>query len=136
MALTAVEQIRIELGDTDVGLPIMSDDEYLYFYEKNDSSVRRASLDAAKTILFKLAMKGDSDVDIFSIRGSKAAEAYRNALLLYIKNPDLNSVLSNVQAYFGGVSKSDMLANDANPDNNTVPTSESLALPPGYFNLG
>lgn len=136
MALTSVEQIRIELGDTDTGLPIMSDDEYLYFFEKNDGSVRRAALDAAKTILFKLAMKGDADVDIFSIRGSKAAEAYRNALLLYIKNPDLNSVLSNVQAYFGGVSKSDMIANDANSDNFTVPTSTPIAHPPGYFTAG
>lgn len=135
MALTALQQIRIELGDTDCNLPILSDTEYEYFYQKNDNSVRRAALDAAKTILFKLSMRGDSDVDIFSIRGSRAAEAYRQALLLYIKNPDLNEVLSNVQAYFGGVSKSDMQANDANPDNVTVPTSKSTAPPAGYFDI-
>lgn len=136
MALTNLQKIRYELGDVDPGFPIMSDSEYEYFLEKNNDQVRRASLDAAKTILFKLSMTAsDSTVDIFSLKGSKAAEAYRQALVMYIKNPDLNEVLQNVKAYFGGVSKTDMEANDANIDNNTVPTVNQSSYPTDYFSV-
>lgn len=136
MALTNLQKIRYELGDVDPGFPIMSDSEYEYFLEKNNDQVRRASLDAAKTILFKLSMTAsDSTVDIFSLKGSKAAESYRQALVMYIKNPDLNEVLQNVKAYFGGVSKTDMEANDANIDNNTVPTVNQSSYPTDYFSV-
>lgn len=122
MALTTVQKVRIEVADTDVNFPILSDDEYKYFLEKNDDSIRRASLDAAKTILLKLSINGsDQTVDIFSIKGAKAAEQYRQALTLYIKNPDLNQLLQNVQGWAGGISKAEMLANDTNSDNVIVP---------------
>jgi hypothetical protein len=135
MPLTTLQQIRYELGDVDEALPIMTDTEYEYFLEKNNGSVRRASLDAAKTILFKLSMREDGTVDIFSLKGSKAAEAYRLALQLYIKNPDFNAVLQNVQGYFGGVSKSEMSKNNGNSDNNVVPSTNPTPSPRGYFDV-
>lgn len=122
MALTDLQKIRYELGDTDVAFPLMSDSEYEYFLEKNSYNLNRTCLDAARVILFKLAQRGEDTVDIFTIKGSKAAEQYRLALQMYIKDPNLNPVLQNVRGYVGGVSKSDMEANDAIADNNVVPT--------------
>jgi hypothetical protein len=137
MPLTTLQQIRYELGDVDVALPIMSDTEYEYFLEKNNSSVRRAALDAAKTILFKLSMKGDHSTDILSVKGSKAAEAYRLALQLYIKNPDLNTVLQNASGYAGGISIADMQANVDNLDNNivVVPAADSEVSTSSFFTV-
>lgn len=122
MALTTIQQVRIEVGDTDINFPILSDEEYRYFLDKNNDSIRRAAMDSARALLMKLSINSsDQVVDIFSIKGAKAAEAYRQALMLYIKNPDLNQLLQNVQGYAGGVSKADMQANDANLDNVVTP---------------
>ena len=75
---------------------------------------------AARIILLKLSQQTDETVSIFSVKGSKAAEQYRLALELYIKNPQLDPLYNNLQGYFGGVSLSDMSANNSNADNNIV----------------
>lgn len=134
MALTDIQKVRLEIQDNTPGLYILSDDEIEYFLEKNNNSVIRASIDAARAVLFNLSQRTDETVDIFSIRGGKAAEQYRLALELYLRDPTLNPVLRNVGGYVGGVSKSDMESNDANPDNNTVKTPYSCpSVPLGYF---
>lgn len=137
MALTLIQQVRLEIGDNVPEFPILSDDEYTYFLDKNNQSVRRTALDAAKTILFILSQKTNSRVDIFEISGSQAARAYMDALKVYIKSPDLNTVLQNAQGYVGGVSIQDMQANDANTDNNIVemPTEPSYRAPDTFFNV-
>ncbi len=122
MALTPVQEVRLTVGDTSVEFPILSDLDYEYFLSKNQDSVRRASVDAAKAIILQLAMRTDETVDIFSIKGSKAAEQYRMALTMFLKDPALNPVLTSGSGYAGGISKSDMIANNSNPDNNYVCT--------------
>jgi hypothetical protein len=93
-------------------------------------------IDAAKSILFKLSMRGDETVDIFSVKGSKAAEQYRMALQLFIKNPDFNPALTLAGAYAGGISKQDMRENILNEDNNAVlvPT-DPKTYPDNYFEV-
>jgi hypothetical protein len=132
-----VHALRIELGDTSVEFPIMSDDEYNYFLGKHDWSIQRASMDAAKSIMLKLSMRTDETVDIFSIKGSSAAKNYMQALQMYIKNPSLNSLYDKVQGYAGGISKADMLANDANSDTNRFikPENEVFIYRPGAFRV-
>lgn len=132
-----VANIRIELGDTDTAMPIMSDAEYQYFIDKNSDSIRRASMDAAKSLILKLSMRTDETVDIFSFKGSAAAKNYMQALQMYIKSPDLNPIFTNAMPYAGGISKSDMAANDANPDNNIIvpPNQDTTGLPSMSFNI-
>lgn len=120
MSYTDIQKVRIEVADLDPGFPLLSDDEYSYLLSKNSNSIVRAASDAARIILLKLSQQTDETVSIFSVRGSKAAEQYRLALELYIKNPQLNSLYNNLKGYFGGVSLSDMDANNANADNNIV----------------
>ena len=145
MAWSDIQKVKLEVADLDPAFPLLSDDTYAYYLEKNDNNILRSSLDAARTILMMLAQRTDETVDIFSIRGSKTAETFRLALQMYLANPLLNPVLQNVKGYVGGVSKSDMLSNDAVLDNNIVrsPSSynsfplqgDTQGLPVGYFSV-
>ena len=137
MAYTDIQKVRIEVADLEPGFPLLSDDEYEYLLEKNNNAIVRTSVDAARIILLKLSQQTDETVSIFSIRGSKVAESYRLALELYIKNPQLNPLYNNLQGYFGGVSKSDMQANNDNCDNNIVenPTKDRYPLSTGPFSV-
>lgn len=132
-----IQALRYELGDTSPELPIMSDEEYQYFLSKNDYVIRRAAMDAAKSIMLKLSMRSDETIDIFSVKGSSAAKNYIQALQMYIKNPDLNALYEKVQGYAGGISLSDMQANDSNLDNNIVkqPTAETFTYRPSSFGI-
>lgn len=131
MALTLIQQVRLNTQDNTPGLYIVSDEEIEYFLERNNNNVNRASVEVARVILFNLSMKSDEVVDIFSIRSSQSAKAYMEALKMYINNPNLNQVGNNLQGYVGGVSIEDMQANDANPDNNIFinPTSSPYDIP-------
>lgn len=123
MAVTPemISACRTEVGDIVIELPILTDAEYTYFLGKNNENIRRASLDAAKTILLKLSLSSkDSVVDVLSIKTSMQADQYRKALQLYIKSPELNGMYSTVSAWAGGISKSDIQANIDNLDNNAV----------------
>ena len=122
MALSAIESVRLLVADNEPGLYIVSDEEIYFFLTRNNNNVDRAALETAKVILLKLSMRGDQSVDIFSVKGSKAAEQYRMALQMFIRSPDLNPILKTVQGWVGGVSKAEMEANDANSDNFTVDT--------------
>ena len=143
MAWTDIQKVKLEVADLDPAFPLLSDDTYAYYLEKNDNNILRSSLDAARTILMMLAQRTDETVDIFSLRGSKAAENFRLALQMYLNSPHLNPINNNCVGYVGGVSKSDMLANDANPDNNIVRSPASYnsfplqgatsGLPSDYF---
>lgn len=138
MSYTDIQKVRIEVADLDPGFPLLVDNEYAYLLEKNNNSIVRASVDAARIILLKLSQQTDETVSIFSIRGSKVAEQYRLALELYIKNPQLNPLYNNLQGYFGGISVSDMQKNNTNCDNNVVvsPSEPDELVYTGPFNVG
>lgn len=135
MAVTPemINAVRIEVADTDPALPILSDEEITYLLNKQNESIRKASLDAARIILLKLSQSGDEVVGIISIKGSRVAAEYRESLKLYLNNPHLNPILDGLGSfvdadgktqnpvYAGGISVSDMQANTANPDNNYIP---------------
>jgi len=122
MALSSIEQVRFLIQDNTPGLYLISDEEIYFLLQRNNNNVDRTALEAAKVILLSLSMRGDQTVDIFSVKGSKAAEQYRMALQLFVKSPDLNPILKTVQGWVGGVSKTEMQLNDSNTDNNTVDT--------------
>lgn len=135
--MATIQDLRYELGDTSPEFPIMSDAEYQYFLTKNSNALQRSAMDAAKSIMLKLSMRTDETVDLFSIKGTAAAKNYMQALQLYIKNPDLNSMYDKIQGYAGGISKNDMQSNDANLDNNIVkqPTAETFTYRPSSFGI-
>lgn len=133
--LNNIQKVRVECADTDPTFPILPDSTYIYLLEKNYDSITRSAMDAARIILMHLSQRGTETVDIFTIKGSSAAESYRQALIMYIKDPYNNPLLQNCQAWFGGVSVSQMQSNDANLDNNIVqqPSVSYDTVPTGYF---
>ena len=118
--LTPIEIVRLNVQDNEPGFYFLSDDEIEYLLDSVNGNMGKASLKAAQIILFKLSQRSDETVDIFSLKNSKAADSYRLALEMYIKNPSMNPMLDDVSLYVGGVSKSDMQANDCNLDNNII----------------
>ena len=135
MALSPIDQVRLLVQDNTPGLYILCDDDVQFFLERNNNNVTRAAMDAAKSILLALSARGDHTVDIFSVKGSKAAESYRLALQLFLKDPSLNPVLQNTGGYVGGISKSEMVQNDGNSDNNVVPLFNRESTPSDYFSV-
>ena len=119
MALTDIQKLRLEVGDVDISFPILDDTSYEYFLQKHSNNLNRAGLDAARAILFQISTRNSETVDVFSVKNT-SAESYRQALLLYIKDPTLNPLYQNLKGYVGGVSISDMDANNANLDNNII----------------
>jgi pantoate kinase len=63
---------------------------------------------------------GESQVDIITLKSSKAAEQYRLSLQMYLNNPSLNPLIKSASIYAGNVSLSDMNTNDTTADNNYV----------------
>ena len=148
MAVTPemILQVRYEIQDVTPGLYILDDTTISYYLTKNTESITRASMDAARAILMRLAMTSTEEtIDIMSIKTRYQSQEYRLALQMYLANPLLNPVLQNVKGYVGGVSHSDMLANDAVLDNNVVTSPASYntfplqgntqGLPVGYFSV-
>ena len=114
-----LQKVRWEIQDVSTGLYILDDDTLSYFLEKNSGSIARASIDAAKTILFKLSIEStDEVVSILSLKGSKAAEQYRLALELFLKNPSLNPLYQNATLWAGNISRSEISTNNNTLDNN------------------
>lgn len=123
MALTTIQQVRLLIQDTDPALPFLSDDEITFFLDRNSQNVDRTALECARVVLLQLSLRGNETVDIFSLgNGAKSAESYRLSLQMFLKNPQLNSVLNSVSGYASGISLSDMATNNANTDNNIVCT--------------
>ena len=133
MALNLIQIIRLNIQDTVAGLYILADAEIEYFLQKNENNINRTSLDCARVILLNLSMRGDSVIDILSIKGSKAAEQYRLSLQMFLRDPNMNPVLTNCQGYAGGISISDMQANVDNPDNNYARTPEDIPVNPVVY---
>ena len=138
MALTLIQQVRLNVQDNTPGLYIISDDEITYLLEKFNNNVDKASYQAAKIILLNLAQRSDETIDVFSIKGSKSATEYRLALELFLKDPANNPLYQNLKGYVGGVSISDMEANNADLDNNIVenPGKTDSLYQTGPFNVG
>ena len=115
MSLTPVESVRLMVGDFDTEFQVLADSDYEHFLDKYDGSERRAALDAARAIMFYLARwptrERTGSIEVWN----EWANAYQRALESFISNPEFN--VPSALAYAGGISKSDMKANDANNDN-------------------
>lgn len=133
--LTEIQKVRLECGDTQVPpFQIMSDEEIQYFLDKNSGSIRRASIDVAKSILFKISSQVDSRADVLELFGSQFFRAYKEALTLYLKDQNF-SIVGFCQPYAGGISKEDIYNNVTNSDNNYVEVLRGVPQEYGSYNV-
>ena len=112
--------LRLNLGDTGSEYETLKDGDYQYFLDKYDGNERRATIDAARAILFALSSKTRERIDVLEIHGDQWARQYRAALIEMLRNPEL--ALSVAIPYAGGISKQDMYENDNNSDATTRST--------------
>lgn len=115
MIYTPVEEVRLLVGDLASDYKILPDESYQYLLNKYNGSVNRAAVEAARCILMELTRipvkERAGQIEVWM----DWANAYRRALQLFIRDPNLS--LSNFMPYAGGISKSDMKENDMNRDN-------------------
>lgn len=115
-----VMEVRLNVGDIWQDMELLSDADYQYFLDKYSGSVRRATLDAARAILFKISRFSRERTGDIEVYGAEWFKNYRSALLDMVRNPELS--LSVAIPYAGGISKEDMRTNDSNSDNVTRDT--------------
>lgn len=115
---TDVNAVRMEVQDVESGLYILPDATYEYILIKNNGSISRSSIDAARFILMRLSITSiDSVTDVLSIKTSKQVDAYRAALELFIKSPSLNPLINNAGGWAGNISRTEMQTNNCTADN-------------------
>lgn len=121
MALSEIQKIKLEIGLSGEAANLLSDDELTYFLEKNSNNVKKASLDAAKTVLLILSQQVHerSGVEL-EIWGHTWFENYMQTLKLYLSNPNFNVGIEMAKAYAGGISKQDIKDNLQNTDTNAA----------------
>lgn len=110
-----VDRVRLAVGDIWDDMEILKDADYEYFLSKYEGSERRAAMDAARAILFKVSRYSRERTGDIEVYGSEWFKNYMNALKLVLVNPDI--AISVAVPYAGGISKTDMYANDLNQDN-------------------
>ena len=113
--LSEINKVRLEVGDIDAEFEILPDDVYQYLLDKNSNNIRASAMDAAKSILFALPSMVRERTGQIEVYGDQWATNYREALKLFLTNPNLYSL--RPMPYAGGISVTDMTANNANADN-------------------
>lgn len=116
-ATSATDRVRLLVGDIWDDYEILQDSDYQFWLDKYDGNETRSALDAARSILFKLARLTRERTGDIEVYGSEWFKDYRAALQDMLKNPDLSINIS--MPYAGGISKADMVANDQDCDNVT-----------------
>jgi hypothetical protein len=111
----AIDRVRLAVGDIWDDMEMLTDADYQYFLDRNDGNENRATLDAARAILFRLTRMTRERTGDIEVYGGDWFKNYKDALLLILKDP--NAAISLAVPYAGGISKSDMFANDTNGDN-------------------
>lgn len=111
----AVDRIRLAVGDIWDDMEMLTDEDYEYFLERYDGNENRATMEAVKALLFKLARMTRERTGDIEVYGSDWFNNYYKMLMLLLKDP--NAALSLAVPYAGGISRSDMLKNDMNCDN-------------------
>lgn len=127
-ATSATDRVRLNVGDIWPDFELLHDEDYQYFIDKYNGNENRATLDAARTLLFTLARFTRERTGDIEVYGGDIFNNYYKALELILKDP--NAAISLAMPYAGGISRSDMRANIANCDNNAVmiPTERAIRL--------
>lgn len=126
MSLTDIQKLKLDVGLIGEASDILSDEELTYFLEKNNNSIRKAGLDAAKTVLFVLSTQVHEKSDMLEVWGHTWFENYMQTLKLYLNDPNYSIALNGAKAYAGGISKTDIRNNIDNPDNLALDVDISL----------
>lgn len=114
-ATNPVDRVRLNVGDIWDDMEMLSDTDYEYFLSASRGNENRATMDAARAILFRLTRMTRERTGDIEVYGEQWFSNYMKALQLILKDP--NIAISVAVPYAGGISVSDMQENRCNPDN-------------------
>ena len=118
--LSPIEVVRLEIGLVGEAVDLLTDEEIQYFLEKNHDNVRKASVDAAKTVIFILSQRVHERASELEIWGHDWFNNYYKSLQLYLTDPNYSIAINSATPYAGGISKKDIRENIDNFDNRVV----------------
>lgn len=122
-----VDRVRLAVGDT-AELPIFPDALYQQVLDKNSSDEQKTALEMAQYILGYISQNGFREqAASYQVYGREWLQSYRDFLKTFLLSAGNANVLG-AKTYAGGISLSDMATNDANLDNNLVPTTDANTL--------
>lgn len=125
MALTSVEQVRLLIGDipTSPFYQLFDDESIQFFLDQNNGNVQLAARMAAISASFQLAgwssRERTGDIEVWS----NLSTQYLKALENLINNP-ISSIPNGMMPWAGGISWSDICANNNDPDNVRSPLTQ------------
>lgn len=117
-ATSATDRVRLNVGDVWPDMELLHDEDYQYFIDKYNGNENRATIDAARTLLFTLSRYTRERTGDIEVYGGDIFSNYYRAIELMLKDP--NAAISSAMPYAGGISRTDMHANKINVDNNSV----------------
>lgn len=120
MALTLVQQVRLEIGLIGNAYDLLSDDEITHYLTKNNNNIRRTSLDCGKIVCFILAQLTHTKADVLEEWSQDWFNNYYKTLQMYMNDPNFSFAINGAMPYAGGISVSDIRANVDNSDNLVV----------------
>lgn len=110
--LSNIDKVRLTIGLRGQAEDLMTDDDILYFLEKNRENVFKASLDCAISVKFQLAQilheKTSADLEIW---GHTWFDNYAKALESFINNPNSAFGINQIRIYAGGINVEDIRNN-------------------------
>lgn len=120
MALTLVQQVRLEIGLIGNAYDLLSDDEITHYLTKNNNNIRRTSLDCGKIVCFILSQLTHTKADVLEEWTGDWFNNYYKTLQMYMNDPNFSFAINGAMPYAGGISVSDIRANVENYDNLVV----------------
>ena len=118
--LSPIEVVRLEIGLVGEAVDLLTDEEIQYFLEKNNDNVRKASVDAAKTVIFILSQRVHERASELEIWGHDWFNNYYKSLQLYLNDPSYSIAINSATPYAGGIGKKDIRENIDKFDNQVV----------------
>lgn len=109
------DEIRLIVGDVWDDIELLTDADYQFMLDRAGGSVARASVEAARAILFKIARFARERAGNIEVYGGDWFTHYKDALLAFVRNPELS--FSVAMPYAGGIDREDMRKNDDDLNN-------------------
>lgn len=107
---SAKDQVRYLIGDTIASKPLLNDAEIEWVLTQYQFTPMNAAIRCCEAIVAKFSRQADESVGQVKITFSQKAEAYRK-LITDLRN---RLAMEGAVPYSGGISKSDIQANDQN----------------------
>ena len=110
---SAIDRVRLRLGDTTC--PYILDDQTIdYYITKNANNENQAYKELLTVMLFALSRLTRERVGDIEVYGSEYFRQYYDAVKLALSNPEVKYIVA--MPFAGGISRSDMLTNQQDPD--------------------